>query len=191
MNRLVSAVFTQPIVKIVGRVRPLRADVEPLRRFDARFTELWERVAPKFDLAVRRDAAYLNWKYIEPPHIRYTVVALKRDDRFDGYAVFRHMRESLGRVTTLVDFLVDPSDEAGLQTLLRWIDAEARAADSDKIRCYATHAGFRRMMRRSGYFQIRSSLMLTVKINALDLPPGFYKDTDGWHVTYGDSDQDR
>jgi GNAT superfamily N-acetyltransferase len=38
MNRLVSAVFTLPIVKIVGRVRPLRADVEPLRRFDSRFT---------------------------------------------------------------------------------------------------------------------------------------------------------
>jgi GNAT superfamily N-acetyltransferase len=191
MNRLVSAVFTLPIVKIVGRVRPLRADVEPLRRFDSRFTEFWERVAPKFDLAVRRDAAYLNWKYIEPPHIRYSVVALKRNDRFEGYAVFRHMRESLGRITALVDFLVDPADEEGLQTLLRWVDAEARAADSDKIRCYATHAGFRRMMRRSGYFQVRSSLMLTVKINAMDLPPAFYKDTDSWHVTSGDSDQDR
>ena len=191
MNRLVSAVFTLPIVKIVGRVRPLRADVEPLRRFDSRFTEFWERVAPKFDLAVRRDAAYLNWKYIEPPHIRYSVVGLKRNDRFEGYAVFRHMREPLGRITALVDFLVDPDDEEGLQTLLRWVDAEARAADSDKIRCYATHAGFRRMMRRSGYFQVRSSLMLTVKINAMDLPPAFYKDTDGWHVTFGDSDQDR
>jgi hypothetical protein len=191
MNRLVSAVFTLPIVKIVGRVRPPRADVEPLRRFDTRFTDFWERIAPKFDLAVRRDAAYLNWKYIEPPHIRYSVVGLKRNDRFEGYAVFRHMREPLGRITVLVDFLVDPSDEAGLQALLRWVDAEARAADSDKIRCYATHAGFRRMMRRSGYFQIRSSLMLTVKINAIDLPPGFYKDTDGWHITLGDSDQDR
>jgi GNAT superfamily N-acetyltransferase len=191
MNRLVSAVFTLPIVKIVGRVRPPRADVEPLRRFDTRFTDFWERIAPKFDLAVRRDAAYLNWKYIEPPHIRYSVVGLKRNDRFEGYAVFRHTREPLGRITALVDFLVDPSDEAGLQALLRWVDAEARAADSDKIRCYATHAGFRRMMRRSGYFQIRSSLMLTVKINAIALPSGFYKDTDGWHITLGDSDQDR
>jgi hypothetical protein len=33
--------------------------------------------------------------------------------------------------------------------------------------------------------------MLTVKINAIELPPGFYKDTDNWHVTFGDSDQDR
>jgi GNAT superfamily N-acetyltransferase len=191
LNRIVAAVFTLPLVKVVARVGPLRAEVEPVRRFDAKFTDLWDRVAPKFDLAVRRDAAYLNWKYIEPPHVRYTVVALRRDERFDGYAVFRHVREALGRATILVDFLVDPSDEIGFKTLLRWVDAEARVADSDKIRCYATHAGFRRIMRRSGYFQVKSTLQLTAKINALDLPPDFYDDIDGWHVTFGDSDQDR
>jgi len=32
---------------------------------------------------------------------------------------------------------------------------------------------------------------LVVKINALNVPAGFYKDTDNWHVTLGDSDQDR
>jgi hypothetical protein len=46
-------------------------------------------------------------------------------------------------------------------------------------------------MRRSGYFQVKSTLQLTAKINALDLPPDFYADLDGWHVTFGDSDQDR
>ncbi|MGH8679376.1 MAG: hypothetical protein ACREUQ_13630, partial [Burkholderiales bacterium] len=86
---------------------------------------------------------------------------------------------------------VDPSDEIGFKTLLRWIDAEARAVDSDKIRCYATHVGFRRIMRRSGYFQIKSTLQLMAKINTLDLPPDFYDDIDLWHVTLGDSDQDR
>jgi hypothetical protein len=29
------------------------------------------------------------------------------------------------------------------------------------------------------------------KINAVDLPADFYKSTDDWHVTLGDSDQDR
>jgi len=180
-----------PVVKLVGRAKPLRAKVEPLRRFDRSFTELWERIACRFDLAVRRDAAYLNWKYVEPPHVRYSLVGLKRDDRFDGYAVFRHAREPRGRATVLVDFVVDPADEIGFKTLLRWVDAEARAADSDKIRVWATHAGFRRLMRRSGYFTVKSRLALTVKVNALDLPSAFYADTDGWHVTIGDSDQDR
>ena len=126
LNRFVSAV-TLPIVRVAARVRPLRADVEPIRRFDASFTDLWERLADRFELAVRRDAAYLNWKFIEPPHVRYSVAALKRDGRPEGYAVYRHAQEPRGRVTLLVDFLADTHDEIGFKTLLRWVDAEARA----------------------------------------------------------------
>ena len=189
INRLISAI-TLPVIQIVSRSRPLRAECEPIRRFDSSFTLLWERLAPKFDLAVRRDAPYLNWRYIEPPHVRYTVVALKRLGELQGYAVYRHRHEPLGRVTTLVDFLVDPDDVAGLKTLLRWVDRAARAEDSDKIRCYTMHGAFRRVLRRNGYFNVKSNLEVSAKVNAVQVPKGFYDDTDGWHITYGDADQD-
>jgi hypothetical protein len=146
MNRFVSAV-TLPLVRITARSKPLRAEVVPLRRFGDEFTVLWDRLAPKFDFAVRRDAPYLNWKFLEPPHIRYSLVALKRADALHGYAVYRHLHEPRGRVTLLVDFLVDPDDELGVKTLLRWVDREARAADTDKIRTVCMHDGYRRIMR--------------------------------------------
>lgn len=189
INRLLSALLF-PVVQVVARSRPLRAECEPIRRFDASFTTLWERLAPKFDLAIRRDAHYLNWRYIEPPHVRYAVVALKRHGEVQGYAVYRHRHEPLGRVTMLVDFLVDPDDDAGLKTLLRWIDRAARAEDSDKIRCYVMNGAFRRVLRRNGYFNVKSTLEVAAKVNAVQVPKGFYDDTDGWHITYGDSDQD-
>ena len=63
VNRLVSA-MTLPIVKIVSRTQPLGAEVRLIQRFDDSFTELWESLAPRFDFAVRRDAAYLNWKFV-------------------------------------------------------------------------------------------------------------------------------
>ena len=189
VNRLISA-LTHPFVQIVSRSRPLRAECEPIRRFDSSFTTLWERLAPKFDLAVRRDAPYLNWRYIEPPHVRYAVVALKRQGDVHGYAVYRHRREPLGRVTMLVDFLVDPDDVAGLKTLLRWVDRAARAEDSDKVRCYVMNGAFRRVLRRNGYFNVKSTLEVAVKVNAVQVPRGFYDETDTWHITYGDSDQD-
>ena len=66
-------------------------------------------------------------------------------------------------MTLLVDFLADPDDEAGLNTLLRWIDREARQADSDKIRTFAMHAGFRRVLRRAGYFQVKSTVEFVAK----------------------------
>jgi hypothetical protein len=188
-NRLLAAAV-YPVVQIVARSRPLRAECEPIRRFDTSFTALWERLAPRFDLAVRRDSAYLNWRYVEPPHVRYSIVALKRQGQVHGYAVYRHRHEPLGRVTTLVDFLVDPDDIAGLKTLLRWVDRAARAEDSDKVRCSAMHGAFRRVLRRNGYFNVRSSLEVSVKINAVQVPRGFYEDTEGWHITNGDSEHD-
>jgi hypothetical protein len=189
VNRLMSAAV-YPFVQIVARSRPLRAECEPIRRFDTSFTALWERLAPKFDLAVRRDAPYLNWRYIEPPHVRYAVVALKRQGEVHGYAVYRHRHEPLGRVTMLVDFLVDPEDDAGLKTLLRWVDRAARAEDSDKVRCYVMNGAFRRVLRRNGYFNVKSTLDVAVKVNAVQVPKGFYDQTESWHITYGDSDQD-
>jgi hypothetical protein len=189
LNRFVSAV-TWPIVNVISRTRPLRAECEPIRRFDSSFTALWERLASKFDLAVRRDAPYLNWRYIEPPHVRYSVVALKRQGELHGYAVYRHLHEPLGRVTLLVDFLADPEDVAGMKTLLRWVDRAARAEDADKVRAYAMNGAFRRALRRNGYFAVKSTLEVSVKVNAVQVPNGFYDETNKWHVTYGDSDQD-
>ncbi len=190
VNRLVSAV-TLPIVKIVARTRPLGAEVRLIQRFDDSFTQLWDSLANKFDFAVRRDAAYLNWKFVSAPHVRYVIAALRRDDRNVGYAVYRHFGEPRGRVTSLVDFLVDPDDQDGLRTLLGWVDREAQQADSDKIRTFAMHAGFRRVLRRSGYFQVKSSIQFVVKVNGINVSPSFYENTDRWHVTLGDSDQDR
>jgi hypothetical protein len=53
------------------------------------------------------------------------------------------------------------------------------------------HAGFRRVLRRAGYFPVKSTVQFVAKINGVDVPPSFYEDTDRWHVTLGDSDQDR
>jgi hypothetical protein len=53
------------------------------------------------------------------------------------------------------------------------------------------HAGFRRVLRRNGYFNVRSTLEAGVKVNAVRVPKGFYDQPDGWHITYGDSDQDQ
>ncbi len=190
INRLVSA-LTLPLIRIVARTRPLRAEVRLIQRFDDSFTRLWEELAPKFALAVRRDAAYLNWKYVSAPHVRYSIAALRREDRNIGYAVYRHLHEPRGRVTLLADFLTDPDDETAMTMLMQWLDREARGADSDKIRTFAMHAGFRRVLRRSGYFQVKSTMEFVAKINAIDVPPAFYEDTETWHVTAGDSDQDR
>jgi len=190
VNRFVSYI-TLPWIRLVSRSRPLEGTVRTVRQFDDRFTRLWERVRDKFAFAVRRDAAYLNWKYIQPPHVRYSVGVLERGADIAGYVVYRHVVEPRGRVTLLVDFFADPDDQSAVVTLLRWIDREARAADSDKIRTFSMHDTFRKHLRKSGYYSVKSTMEFVAKINAVSLPKAFYDETGAWHVTLGDSDQDR
>lgn len=185
VNRLVSAV-TLPFVKVVARPRPVRETVEVVRRLDATADRLWADASGKLALAVRRDADYVNWRFAATPHARYTIAALRRGAEVAGYAVYRHAREPRGRVTYLVDFLVVPGDDRAVKTLLRWVDREARAADSDKIRCHVLHRGFRRVLKRSGYFGVRPSIALSVKVNDGSAVRAFYDTTPDWHFTLGD-----
>ena len=41
------------------------------------------------------------------------------------------------------------------------------------------------MLRRNGYFNVKSTLEVSVKVNAVQVPCGFYDDTEGWHITSG------
>ena len=189
VNRLVSAV-TLPLVRVVARQRPLRESVDVVRKLDRTADVLWDDAAPEFGLAARRDAAWVNWRFAAPPHARYAIAVLRREQAMAGYVVYRHTHEPRGRVTHVVDFLARPGDDRALKTLLRWVDREARMADSDKIRCHALHAGFRRVLKRSGYFGVRSSLHLAVKVNDPATPRAFYDGVDRWHFTLGDGPGD-
>ena len=111
------------------------------------------------------------------------------EDRFAREAEI-HQQLRHGRATLLVDFLADPDDVPGMKTLLRWVDRAARAEDADKVRAYAMNGPFRRALRRNGYFAVKSTLEVSVKVNAVQVPKGFYDETSKWHITYGDSDQD-
>ena len=53
------------------------------------------------------------------------------------------------------------------------------------------HEGFRKLLRKSGYYPVKSTMEFVAKVNAVPTGADFYKSTDDWHVTLGDSDQDR
>ncbi|HKY22360.1 MAG TPA: GNAT family N-acetyltransferase [Vicinamibacterales bacterium] len=190
VNSVVSLVAA-PIALGFPNRDPVDPRVRRFEHFDARFTDLWERVSSKFDFAVRRDARYLEWKYVQLPHLRYSIVALERERCIDGYLVFRHSDEPRGRVTMVVDFLSDPDDHETFQALLRFMERDSREAGSNRIRTFTTNAAFRKVMQARRYFGVASSVQMVAKINAVSVGPAFYTDRDKWHVTFGDSDQDR
>ena len=164
-----------------------------IQRFDDSFTALWDELAPKFDA---RGSARRRLSELEVRRARRTCATRSRrcgaTIATSATPSTATLHEPRGRVTLLVDFLADPDDESGLAARCcagsiarRGRPTRTRSAPS---RCTPR---FRRVLKRSGYFQVKSTMEFVVKVNGVDVDPSFYERTDRWHVTLGDSDQDR
>jgi GNAT superfamily N-acetyltransferase len=182
---------TRPFRNLIARYRPLGGQVREIVRFDDSLTRLWDRVSPKFAFAVRRDAPYLNWRFAEAAHVKYTIATLVRGSETLGYVVIRHVEQQGLRVTILVDFLGDPREPESLVPLLRWVDRQALEAGSDLVRVFATHLVFRTLLGQLGYVAGPPGMRFVAKVNAVGVPAAYYESFAAWHVTVGDSDSDR
>jgi len=114
---------------VTYRVAPVP---QPIRRYDrwrrgyqlallhapgAELDRFFARVARHYGFLVRRDAAYLRWRYFEHPDIRYVMVEIRKWRRLAGWMVFRLRGEAF----TIVDLLIDPAYDDALEVLLRHI----------------------------------------------------------------------
>jgi len=81
------------------------------------FDEFFARVAPAYAFLVRRDAAYLRWRYLERPDVQYALVAIRKWRRLAGWIAFR-IRD--GRFSW-GDALFDPRHEDAVEVMLRHV----------------------------------------------------------------------
>lgn len=63
--------------------------MELVSRTDGEWDRLFARVAPDYGFLVRRDAAWVRWRYLEAPDTRYIVVAVRKWRVLAGWAVFK------------------------------------------------------------------------------------------------------
>lgn len=99
----------------VGGLPPPRA--RPLERFTAAQTAAWKGVHARWESALVRDPAYLNWRYVDAPQ-EYRVFASANGYAVVGYAVKK------GFSAGVICDLVGPSGEQ--RALLRRCLSEAR-----------------------------------------------------------------
>ncbi len=60
----------------VGAGQTSEGEVVEIDRWDARADDLWRRLEPGLPMAIKRTAAYLNWRYADCPSVGYRMFAL-------------------------------------------------------------------------------------------------------------------
>jgi GNAT superfamily N-acetyltransferase len=164
-------------------------EVRPVSGFSEDYDALWERARASYAMCVRRDAAYLRWKYREIPHRRYDLVEARRAGVLAGYGVSRLDDYRGTRLGWIVDVFTDTRDEAARSALVHALLASFRKAGVARAQAYSLNAALARTLGAHGFFPGASAVQFCVK-SAVD-PRGAFEDRGGWNLTFGDGDLDR
>ncbi len=158
-------------------------------RFGPEFDRLWEAARGSYAMCVRRDAAYLNWKYADCPHLSYTLRAARRGGELVGFAVSRCAEHDGLRLGWLIDVFAHAGDHAAKDALIGAALDGFRREGAARAQAFSLNAALRDDLARRGFFPGPSPMQFCVR-SRVD-HAGALGDLGRWHVVFGDSDMDR
>jgi hypothetical protein len=108
----------RPLPPIRRYERWLRGySLELVHKTTGEWDSLFERSATAYRFCVRRNAAYVRWRYLSAPDVAYHVVAVRKWRRLVGWVVYRIRENRL----ILGDLFFHPDFADGLEVALRHV----------------------------------------------------------------------
>ena len=166
-----------------------------LTRFDDRFDRFWQRTRNDYPIMLVRDAAYLNWRYVDTAGGRYERIAIEQaaSGEIEGYAVLGlTQREDRlrGRFCELVTarFGARHAADALIAASVKWL--RAQHADIADVWMFP-HAHLRFALRQHGFIPRRpgpGGFQASALANGAAAGLQGVDRADNWFLSLGDSD---
>lgn len=122
-------------------------DFQEIGRFGSEFDAFLERVTESYSGIPVKNSAYMNWRYVDIPHVRYNVFFRTRQDRILSCVVIR----ASGKRAFIVDMIWDPlsGDEPG--RTLRFAMYSLGRSGFLSLGCWGTLKGLREALKTCGF----------------------------------------
>ena len=167
--------------------------IKEIAFFDDPFNKLWEAASATFGLVVRRDSAYLNWRFVGQHCWGYRIFKASRKDSDDpaGYIVVREGESRGLRTGVVTDIFASGNDPDIITSLFDFaVSYFSKRRDIAIVRCDVLNKGFGRILRRRGFVSIPSDTRFMFKTIKDGPCVAFFADRDNWFLDYSDSDLD-
>lgn len=105
---------------------------ETVTVIDKAWTDLFCRAALLYKCLVKRDAAYLRWRYLQRPDRDYLVISVKKGPRLAGWSVFYREANKI----VWGDALFDSSDPDCVKAVLLHLRKQPLAHGTEFIECW-------------------------------------------------------
>ena len=176
---------------------PLLARQDPslrilsIQRFDHRFDQLLKKLLPASGICPAKTPAYLNWRYVDRPFKRDTVLAAERNGEIQGFVVVSTSPYRTGyTIGVVVDFMADPGDMGAASALCAASVRFFREKNVDAISCILSDPRIAKAFKKF-LFRNDGSAGKAVLLGNLDKRVDLKNSLtqiNRWHITRGDSD---
>ena len=184
----------QSALRGVFRRRPA-GTVRPIERFSRQHDALWNDASRDITCGVRRDASYLNWKYVDQPGQDFLRLEYLEDGRLRGVAIWMFRDPDGGyhyRRGLLVDLVVPLGNARLVADMLSAVKAPAIDRDVDALLCHHIDARLTVALTSVGYHLKDPQRHFMVRAEGIGAPHrALLTEPANWFVTQGDSDIDR
>lgn len=162
--------------------RPQGYEISELEKFGPETDALWERSKGR-SLALIRDAAYLNWRYVDNPDT-YIKLGFRRQGKLAGILVLKHTLRRARKAGEIMDLLCPADDADTLQAMLLHAIDRLAADGCAFVQAWAVDdSAMERALANAGLTMKRKKLPILFSPES-DLPDIY--DKDAWWLTQGD-----
>jgi hypothetical protein len=189
----VAAIYYELVIGLLGTRKTKAPDLDArtlrrLSRFDDNTDRFWERfLVQNTCITIKRDQAYLNWRFVENPVIPHQVFACERGAEITSYVVTCITRERYA-VGNIVDILCLEGHDDDLAVLLDHVVSFLR---NERVVCISAWFAknkqserYLRILKEKRFLVLRlGKVNLRLQVLNPDLDTQFAYDPDNWYIT--------
>ena len=156
--------------------------------FTTEFDRLWEECSPGYEIAVRRDSTYLQWRFLGRPDWWYFSYGVYDGNSLKGYVVLKLYREDERLNGHIIDIFARRDD---VETLSQLIDGSLnffaeQAVDAVTVWIWGSPV-IERLFTEMGFNRKEVERPLILRINLEHKYRTQVADKSHWYFTMGDS----
>jgi hypothetical protein len=188
-NRTISFLHDAVWTAVTPNDRSL--EIRTVERADAAFDRLWEACSPERPVSVVKNAAWVNWRFLDAPNTRHRVLAAWRHGQLAGYAAYRRPIDAGESIAYLSEVLVKDRDTHALGALVRSVCRHATKEGATKLQTLAIEGSpLAARFRRLGFWFAPPKSALRVLVLPLreDIAPVMKIHESNWRFMGADFD---
>ncbi|WAT83477.1 GNAT family N-acetyltransferase [Delftia acidovorans] len=157
------------------------------------YSALWKKFSATFDVAVQRDAKYMQWRFINKPGNNYRIVGLLCGEQWLALAVYTVLEKHGGRIGYVMEFIHDPAYEQDAKQLMQHIVRQMNQQGADAILAWNRTTSAGHSIYKSALFMPLPRALQPIKLHFGFRPNPVIAAVDSlatsnFYISYADSD---